>query len=89
MSKHVVDERVHVRACANTSWNPSGATSLSPNPRRSGAITSNPAAARGSITFQKIRFDSGQPWTHTSGTPPVPARTYAWRKSRASEKLVS
>ena len=58
--------------CAATSWNPSGPRSLSPKPRRSGTITSKPAAASGSITRHQIRLLSGQPCTHSSGTPPCP-----------------
>ena len=67
-----------------TSWKPSGPTSLSPKPRRSGTITSKPASASGSITFQKIRLVSGQPCTHSSGTPPGLTRTNAWRKPRGA-----
>ena len=78
----VVHQRVEVEACEATSWNPSGPTSLSPKPRRSGTITSKPAAASGSITFQKMRLVSGQPCTHNSGTPPNPSCTKAWRKPR-------
>ena len=38
------------RGCATgTSWKPSGATSESPKPRRSGTITSKPASASGSM----------------------------------------
>src|SRR3954454_16646259 len=72
-----------------TSWKPAGPTSLSPKPRRSGTMTSKPAAASGSITRQKIRLLSGQPWTHSSGTPPGLTRTYAWRKPRGAAYRVA
>ncbi len=36
-----------------------------------------PAAASGSMLRHQMRFVSGQPCTSSSGTPPMPARTYA------------
>ena len=51
------------------------ARGLSPKPRRSGAMTSNPASASGSTLRAQIRRVSGQPWTRSSGNPPSPARS--------------
>src|SRR5262245_31821472 len=48
-------------------------------------MTSNPTVANGSMTRQKIRFVSGHPCTHTSGTPPTPSRTKACWNRRGSE----
>ena len=69
--------RSRSRLCDATSWSPSGPTSLSPKPRRSGTITSKPAAARGSITFQKIALGLGPPVdAHERARRPAPrART--------------
>jgi hypothetical protein len=52
------------------------------------------AEASGSITRQKIRLVSGQPWTQTSGTPPKCSRRYTCRNPRglarrASNRLAS
>ena len=56
-----------LRLLAGVSWKPSGATPDSPNPRRSAAITSNPAAARGPMLRHQMRFVSGQPCNSSSG----------------------
>jgi hypothetical protein len=47
-------------------------------------MTSNPRTASGSITFHQMRLLSGQPWTHSRGTPPAPSRTYACENPRPS-----
>ena len=63
----VVDERVQVARVRGEVVEAVRREARSPKPRRSGTITSKPAAASGSMLRHQIRIVSGQPWTSSSG----------------------
>ena len=75
VAEMIVDERIEVAAVGRDVMEPVGSELRCPEPRRSGAMTSKPAAPNGSRLRVQMRLVHGHPCTSRSGRPPLPLWT--------------